>query len=68
MSDLTLSNQKRRLRSRSRNSLSYRLNSEFASWKHSSYGSVHNMGLGIQEPAETNGGHLQGASPGKIPG
>jgi hypothetical protein len=25
------------------------------------------MGLGIQEPAETNGGHLQAASPGKIP-
>jgi hypothetical protein len=26
------------------------------------------MGLGIQEPAETNGGHLQAASPGKIQG
>jgi hypothetical protein len=26
------------------------------------------MGLGIQEPAEINGGHLQAASPGKIPG
>jgi hypothetical protein len=25
-------------------------------------------GLGIQEPAETNGGHLQAASAGKIPG
>ena len=24
------------------------------------------MGLGIQEPAETNGGYLQAASPGKI--
>jgi hypothetical protein len=26
------------------------------------------MGLGIQEPAETNGGKLQAASAGKIPG
>jgi len=25
-------------------------------------------GIGNQEPAETNGGHLQAASPGKIPG
>jgi hypothetical protein len=26
------------------------------------------MGLGIQETAATNGGHLQAVSPGKIPG